>query len=383
MVTPRPGSGERHQIAVLVTNTKYFEVGSSLGWVGGAGMRSWRADGSRRWGVGPVLVLTLAVVTVAVGARWPGRPSVCSECAPGSTGSDRSRTGRPSPGRALLRRARASAGDLAGWRTGHARLAGAGLGGGDGDPPCRHSRRAPAARAGPAEAPVAAGQQGASRWLRWPVSVEVAAFGGNYLVSGRYYVSTDNPRSTATRSGSMRATTGVVSDWLIDEGSVLRTRQVVGRIRSVGGGAGRRGRCSRPGSALWWSTTWSTGPTYRPGPSWPPPTTWPGSTSPPGRLHRDRLGPARRARRHHRRRLPWRRHDRGVDVVQGSTAGEFHPGAGRRRPTRHRPGRCHPVHPGEDHAAGHRGKTLIPGMNNQRPASSCSRWPEERGWGAP
>jgi multidrug resistance efflux pump len=67
--------------------------------------------------------------------------------------------------------------------------------------------------------------------------VEVAAFGGNYLLSGRYYVSTDNATVDGDKIGINAPTTGVVSNWLIEQGSALRAHQVVGRIRSVGGGA--------------------------------------------------------------------------------------------------------------------------------------------------
>jgi len=136
MVTPRPGSGERHQIAVLVTNTKYFEVGSSLGWVGGCGMRSWRrmargGGGSGRCGPDPRGGHGGGRRAGGQGGRRSARSAP-----PGSTGSDRSRTGRPSAWSSA-----SPACSSLGWRPGwvahcHARLAGAGLGGGDGDPPC-------------------------------------------------------------------------------------------------------------------------------------------------------------------------------------------------------------------------------------------------------
>jgi len=67
--------------------------------------------------------------------------------------------------------------------------------------------------------------------------VEVSAFGGEYLFSGRYYVSTDNATVDGDKIGINAPTTGVVSDWLIEQGSTVRAHQVVGRIRSVGGGA--------------------------------------------------------------------------------------------------------------------------------------------------
>jgi multidrug resistance efflux pump len=66
---------------------------------------------------------------------------------------------------------------------------------------------------------------------------ELAGFGGHYLFSARYYVSTDNAMVDGDKIGINAPTTGVVSDWGIDQGSALRPHQVVGRIRSVGGGA--------------------------------------------------------------------------------------------------------------------------------------------------
>jgi multidrug resistance efflux pump len=67
--------------------------------------------------------------------------------------------------------------------------------------------------------------------------VEVTAFGGNYLLVGRHYISTDNASVDGDKIGINAPTTGVVSEWQIDQGSALRAREVVGRIRPVGAGA--------------------------------------------------------------------------------------------------------------------------------------------------
>jgi multidrug resistance efflux pump len=66
---------------------------------------------------------------------------------------------------------------------------------------------------------------------------EVAGFGGAYLSHGRYYVSTDNAVVDGDKIEISAPTSGVVSGWLIDQGSQIRPRQVVGRVRPVGGGA--------------------------------------------------------------------------------------------------------------------------------------------------
>ncbi|MDT7589484.1 MAG: hypothetical protein QOE32_7034 [Pseudonocardiales bacterium] len=204
-------------------------------------MRSWRTDGLGRWGAGSALVLTLAVVTVAVGAQL-ARAAVDVLVAPGaragldwlgpladwsSFGLVERLSGALEPrlatwlggalatlGWLVLALAAVTATHLTTTRAERRRRALA-----------RSRRRLPLA----------------SKVLFAVVAVaslvEVAAFGGNYLLSGRYYVSTDNATVDGDKIGINAPTTGVVSNWLIEQGSALRAHQVVGRIRSVGGGA--------------------------------------------------------------------------------------------------------------------------------------------------
>lgn len=66
--------------------------------------------------------------------------------------------------------------------------------------------------------------------------LEAAALGGAYLGYSRYYVSTDNATVDGDKIEINAPTSGAVTGWAIDQGSTLHTRQVVGRIRPVGGG---------------------------------------------------------------------------------------------------------------------------------------------------
>jgi multidrug resistance efflux pump len=67
--------------------------------------------------------------------------------------------------------------------------------------------------------------------------LEALAFAGTYFGYSRHYVSTDNAQVDGDRIPINAPVAGTVTDWLIDEGSVVRENQVVGRIQGVGSGA--------------------------------------------------------------------------------------------------------------------------------------------------
>ena len=67
--------------------------------------------------------------------------------------------------------------------------------------------------------------------------LETLAFSGTYLLVSRHYVSTDNAQVDGDQIAINAPSSGAVIDWSIGDGSTVRTNQIVGRIRAVGGGA--------------------------------------------------------------------------------------------------------------------------------------------------
>ncbi|MBV9312434.1 MAG: HlyD family efflux transporter periplasmic adaptor subunit [Pseudonocardia sp.] len=66
--------------------------------------------------------------------------------------------------------------------------------------------------------------------------LEAAGFAGTYFLYTRHYVSTDNAQVDGDRISINAPATGSVVAWSIDQGSTVRAREVVGRIRPTGGG---------------------------------------------------------------------------------------------------------------------------------------------------
>ncbi|HZZ47069.1 MAG TPA: efflux RND transporter periplasmic adaptor subunit [Pseudonocardia sp.] len=67
-------------------------------------------------------------------------------------------------------------------------------------------------------------------------TIEATAFSATYFLYSRHYVTTDNAKADGDKVGINAPASGAVQDWAIDQGSTVRTDQVVGRIRPVGGG---------------------------------------------------------------------------------------------------------------------------------------------------
>lgn len=65
--------------------------------------------------------------------------------------------------------------------------------------------------------------------------LEALAFSGTYLLVSRHYVSTDNAQIDGDQVAIKAPIPGAVIDWAIGGGSTVRTNQIVGRIRAVGG----------------------------------------------------------------------------------------------------------------------------------------------------
>jgi len=67
--------------------------------------------------------------------------------------------------------------------------------------------------------------------------LEAIAFAGTYLLVSRHYVTTDNAQVDGDQIKINAPVTGIVTDWSITGGSVVRENQIVGRVQSTGGGA--------------------------------------------------------------------------------------------------------------------------------------------------
>jgi multidrug resistance efflux pump len=80
--------------------------------------------------------------------------------------------------------------------------------------------------------------------------LESAAFGGNYLLNTRHYVSTDNAQVDGDQIQINAPASGTVTRWSIDQGQSVERNQVVGRIRSVGGGPQVERPVRAPGSGM-------------------------------------------------------------------------------------------------------------------------------------
>jgi multidrug resistance efflux pump len=78
--------------------------------------------------------------------------------------------------------------------------------------------------------------------------LEVLAFAGTYLLHTRHYVSTDNAQVDGDQIMINAPATGLVTDWLIGEGSTVRDNQAIGRIQAVGSGAQPKRAVRSPGT---------------------------------------------------------------------------------------------------------------------------------------
>lgn len=79
---------------------------------------------------------------------------------------------------------------------------------------------------------------------------ESAAFGGNYFLNTRHYVSTDNAQVDGDQIQINAPASGTVIRWSVDQGQTLTRNQVVGRIRLVGGGPQVERPVRSPGAGL-------------------------------------------------------------------------------------------------------------------------------------
>jgi multidrug resistance efflux pump len=78
--------------------------------------------------------------------------------------------------------------------------------------------------------------------------LEATAFGGTYYFYTRHYVSTNNAVVDGDKIDINAPTTGTLAGWSVDEGSEVRTNQVLGRIRILGSGAQPERTIKSPGN---------------------------------------------------------------------------------------------------------------------------------------
>ncbi|HEY1967568.1 MAG TPA: hypothetical protein VGH89_06450, partial [Pseudonocardia sp.] len=64
--------------------------------------------------------------------------------------------------------------------------------------------------------------------------IAALGFGGTYFLYSRNFVSTDNAQVDGDKIDINAPTTGTLTDWEINEGSTVRTNQLVGRIQILG-----------------------------------------------------------------------------------------------------------------------------------------------------
>ena len=78
-------------------------------------------------------------------------------------------------------------------------------------------------------------------------ALEAIAFTGTYLLVSRHYVSTDNAQVDGDQIKINAPVTGIVTDWSLTTGSVVRENQIVGRVQSTGSGAQAKRPVRAPG----------------------------------------------------------------------------------------------------------------------------------------
>lgn len=68
------------------------------------------------------------------------------------------------------------------------------------------------------------------------VGLQILGFGGTYLLFSRHYVSTDNAQIDGDQVDIKAPTSGLLTDWKVTGGSVVRANQILGHVRHIGSG---------------------------------------------------------------------------------------------------------------------------------------------------
>ena len=78
--------------------------------------------------------------------------------------------------------------------------------------------------------------------------LEAAAFGGNYLLNTRYYVSTDNAQVDGDKVDIAAPATGLVTGWTATQGSTVTRDEILGRVTIQGSKAQAQNTVKSPGT---------------------------------------------------------------------------------------------------------------------------------------